>query len=327
MNFDVITIGTLVQNILLVGREDFENGSVEDPFCFAPGSKTQYRDMYGEIGGQAANIAVSLARLGLKSALVAKVGKDNIGKQLVKELKEKKVSVTLIKQDLQHQTGCCVMVNGVKGEKMTLIHRGAAHKLQISDIPLSKLKSKWVCISSQDGDVALLSRIAESAQKKNAKVAFMPGQKELDQGLRDLLPVLRQVDLLALNREEAEQLTGYRDVDMDVLIEAIGVATPGMIVVMDGSRGSYLTPRVDNQSTIYFAPATNDNLIEQTGAEDAFLAGLIAGLTTDYDNIEQAMQLATVNAASALSDYGAQRGLLKRFPSKSALNQVRVTPI
>lgn len=330
MNFDVITIGHLLQDVFL-WSEELEPNSLNSKhdnqfFCFEQDLKKEFDGMTVGLGGTAANVAVGLSALAFKTALVSKIGNDSLGKQLKDQLNKKKVSSSLISTDARLSTGMAVMLINAKGEKTSLVYSGASAKYKISDIPLTKLKAKWLYISSLTDDLKVIERVVSNAKKKGIKVMFNPGRMELALGFRNLLPILRLIDLLILNKKEAKLLLKNDSLEIVDLFNGICVATPGHVVIMDGKQGAFMAMSVEEEEVIYSVIALPVAAIDNSGAGDAFSTGLLAGLIK-YDNPERALQLAVLNSASVVKEIGAQAGLLRRWPGKSELDKIRVSKL
>jgi len=326
--YDIITIGHLLRDVFLFvppGIEASVLGGVNE-FSFKPEAKYEIQDIAYDLGGTACNVTVGIANLGFRSALVAKVGTDSQGKQLVQELKQHKVSSNFIVKDHQHKTSLGLMLVGIDGTKTALVYSGTSKNLKISDVPLTKLKSRWIYTSSLGGDLKMVERIITSAKKKGVKVAYNPGREGLKLGLKSLVPIFRNLDLLIMNKLEAQQLVKFESDDMRVLFDSLIVTTPGIVIITDGDRGAYLSGDVEEEEAVYFAPALRDKPVDTSGAGDAFAAGFLAGLLKHGDEFK-ALQLATINASQVVKEMGAQAGLLKRWPSKNQLDKIRISKL
>jgi len=329
MTYDVITIGSVMldvflkcQNPIMIDSDQFSSGQ---GICFGRGSKFEIDELHFFAGGSALNKAVTFTQLGLKVAIISKVGDDLIGKHLLTELEHHKISTKLIAVDPKATTAYANLLIGPQGEKTALVYRGASAKLQAADLQLTKLKAKWLTITSLGGRLDLIERISQRAQQKKIKVAFNPGQGELERGLQTLMPILRHVDVLLLNREEALLLAGLApDADIHGVFNAISIATPGSIVITDGAAGACARTQITEQEETYFVSALpNITVADATGAGDAFGAGLLTGLLLK-DDLTYALRLATLNASSVIQVMGATHGLLKRVPSDAHLDKIKI---
>ena len=68
---------------------------------------------------------------------------------------------------------------------------------------------------------------------------------------------------------------------------------------------------VHHEGTLYRAGVPDSPVVERTGAGDSFGSGFVSGYIKSDGNIEKAIQLATANASSVVTEFGATGGILK----------------
>lgn len=124
----------------------------------------------------------------------------------------------------------------------------------------------------------------------------------------ELLEVLRLVDGLMVNDAEAEQLTEVSNaVSAARKILELG---PTFVVVKKGEHGAILVHR-DGVATIPAYPSDAGQVVDPTGAGDAFAGGLMGHIAssgkTDLDTIQTAMAWATVTASFAIESFSLER--------------------
>src|SRR4030043_323501 len=97
--------------------------------------------------------------------------------------------------------------------KTVLAYRGASDILERKDIPWNKIKTclpagRWFYLAPLSGKTAGLTEyIINFAHKNKIKIAFNPGKFQLSFSQNTLNRILKKVDVLFLNREEASLLT------------------------------------------------------------------------------------------------------------------------
>ncbi len=259
--------------------------------------------------GNAANVAVGCARLGLKSALYTILGKDSSGKEAFEKLVSEKVAKDYIVWDKHRGTNYSAVIN-LKGERTILVYH------EPRDYQLPKLgKTDWVYLTaSGQPDENLHLQVIEYVKKNNAKLAFNPGDQQMKKGLEALRPVIKNCTVFFINKQEAEKLLG-QDSDEKTLLQLLHNEGPKIVVITDGSKGSYSFDGND----YYFQEILHVPLIEMTGCGDSYATGFISALHLGK-SIPEAMKWGTTNAAAKLQQIGAQAGLLTRKQLEGFIN-------
>ncbi len=322
---DIITIGSATTDVFLISKEfkvlPDPRGGQGKMECIPFGAKIELDDLFLTTGGGATNAATTFGSLGFKTGCVTRVGDDDNGKTVLKDLKRVRVSTDLVQVVKGGQTGYSALLTAPNGERSVLVSRGVSGDFTDRDVPTSKLKTKWIYITSLGGNTALVLHIAKWAAKKKINIAYNPGSQELKKGIRVFDQLFKYITVLAMNLEEAQLLTGAKSRDIKMLTNKI--LRPGMnLLLTDGPRGSYLAT---DQGT-YFARPRGIKVISRTGAGDAFGSGTVAAIMKGYA-LEDALRVGTLNAESVIQHYGAKKGILTAWPTEALLKQVKVREI
>lgn len=319
--YDIITIGAATRDVFLQSRDfkfiksgEFAGGVGE---CLALGSKNEVTEIFFSTGGGATNAAVTFARLGLKTAILARVGQDSAGDDVIAVLKKDKVSAGLLQRDSSLHTAYSTLLMYGPGERTVLVYRGPSVKVDVKD--LGKIRTKWVYVTSLGGEIKLFGKIWSWARKNKIKIAWNPGGEELKLGLGKLLPFIEQCEVFNVNREEATKVTGCDWKDQNCLFTNLCGGLP-IAVITDGSRGAYGCAA---KRQIWHAPALGTKPKNTTGAGDAFGSGFVAGLIKKND-LDFALRLGTLNADSVIREMGAKTGILKKLPGPKELSKVKI---
>ncbi len=301
--FDVVVVGTATRDVYLISKDFAAFDSNGEPIIVIPANtKIDMPDIASDIGGGAPNAAVTFARTGLKAACMAKVGVDGSGKETEAVL-EKECITSLLVSDKSHQTGLSLVLKGPNGEDTMFVHRGAGYEYNAKDFDLTKITTKWLYITSLGGDLTVLNRLVKWAQAHDVRVAVNPGPLELAKPKR-LVNILRQVDVVIMNRREAEGLFEVESIDtMLVVARGEGLHT---VVITDSQNGAtVLDGSYVYSSGIYKKAA----VVDRSGAGYAYGSGLIAAIIQGK-TMQQAMSFAAANATSVISYLGARIGIL-----------------
>lgn len=298
--FDIVSFGSATVDFFIKSK-DFDVNSRR--ISLALSSKNEITESLITSGGGATNSAVAFARLGLKSAPVSLIGTDPFSRYIFTDLSaSSRISSDLIVSHKKESTDYSVILVTDNGARSILTNRGSS-RLEERHIRWSQIKSaSWFYISSLEGNLDLLEKLIGFAQEQGIRIALNPGRRELEQKA-SLRPLLSHVNVLLLNRSEAEVLTGTSHLSQ-IESKALSLRAP-VIVVTDGRRGAHVfTP----EQKLY-SPIVNSTPVDETGAGDAFGAAFVAALARHLSP-NQALNWGIRNSASVVSRLGAKPGLL-----------------
>ncbi len=323
--YDVITIGSATrdvfmrsQHIRIMKDPSFSTGEAE---CFALGSKIDIEEIVFETGGGATNTAVGFARQGLKAAFVGRIGHADVrGKEILRTIRGEGVDTSLVVHDQRSLTAYSVILLTPRGERTVLVYRGASARFGVRELPRRRMRSHWFYLTALGGNAPVIRAIFQQARQIKAKVAWNPGAAELAWGYRRLLPFFKQSAVLLLNREEASSLLNVDYAHDRLVFAKLCLALPGLVVVTEGTKGAVVC---DNERR-YVSKTHQIQVVDTTGAGDAFGCGFVGTYIKTKGDIRRALQFATANAESKLQRIGAKAGLLRRFPRRGLVN-VQVT--
>jgi len=304
--YDVITVGSAT--IDAFAKTDAELITIktseeeENLIAYPCGTKILISDLDFHSGGGGTNTAVSFSRLGLKTAFLGRLGNDSNADLVLEQLQMENIEFIGVMGKIQ--TGYSVVLDSIKDDRTILTYKGANNNLKYSEIKKSKLKTKWFYFSSMLGEsYKTLEKLALYAKKNKIKVAFNPSSYLAKKGTGHLKELLKSVDLVILNKEEAEYLVGHNP--MVELLRNLAVLGPKLIIITDGKNGAHA---FDLRHT-YFLKARKLRVMETTGAGDAFASGVVAGLIYK-DDLEFGLGMGMANASSVIKHLGAKNKLL-----------------
>lgn len=306
--FDVITIGDATLDTFL----DIHEASVHCDLnkkncqlCFNYADKIPINDARQSVGGDAANVAVGLAKLNHPTAIVTELGDDINGTMIEHELAEANVNVDHIKM-VRGATSRYSVILTFKGERTILAYHPHHHYAK----PILPKTTRWIYFTSLGSGSEKIQDVVSVYLKKfpDTKLATNPGSYQLREGLGHYKKIISRADVIFLNREEAEIVVGKKypaTAGTKKLIKAVHDLGPKIVVITDGENGSYAS---DGKLTYQHKnfPVT---VISKTGAGDAYASGFLGALLAKKD-LPAAMQWGTANAAGVIGKFGAQEGLL-----------------
>lgn len=309
--FDIITFGSAAQDIFLqpksfkiIQEKKFITGK---GLCLSLGSKIQVKDIHFLSGGGGTNTAVAFAKQGFKTAFCGMVGADYSGQEIIRELKKSGVSIELIKKTNKKPTNHSVILSPSNQERTILVYSGASSELTVKDIPWGRIKAKWLYLAPLSEKLGNISeKLVNFAVQNKMKIALNPGHTQLSLPRKKLVRILKKVDVLILNQEEACFLSRIPFNKEKEIFKKIDDLCPGIAIMTKGPFGVL----VSDGKHIFRAGALKVRTSDRTGAGDAFASGFISGLIRKKGNIEQAIQLGIANSAACLKELGAKKGLL-----------------
>lgn len=259
-----------------------------------------------EAVGNASNAAVSFAKLGLHAGLVANVGADSWGRDIINALHEKKVDSRFVHIN-HNKVSNYHYVLWYKDERTILIkHEEYEYhwpRFRENDIP------KWVYFSSISKNAMSYHDEVSDWLKEHpdVKLAFQPGTFQIEAGVERLKEIYARTEVLVLNREEAVIVTGGNYDDLHDLMNRMHSYGPKIVVITDGPDGAYASDG-ENRFKMPNYPDPGPP-VERTGAGDSFASAFVAALAKGA-TLEAALLWAPINSMNVVQHVGAQAGLL-----------------
>lgn len=283
--------------------------------CFDYGSKIPVEEQRIYPGGNAANVAVGMAKLGITSRLASAVGDDDAGHRLLSELAQQGVLIDQVHTTPSVPTSSSFIVRYM-GER-TIFSYHAAHTITVENGV-----ADLVYLTSSRSPLTTLFQQAVDGSP-HATVVFQPGTSQLRQGVRLLAPLLQQTDLLILNEGEAATLLGVplRQLPPKPLLHALLDTKASEVVITAGERGMYAS---DGRDFIHCDILKSAVRKDTTGVGDAFAAAYSWSRYVEKGSLRQAATAGTVNAGSVISHSGAQEGLMDATALRQILQTVPV---
>lgn len=275
-------------------------------------------------GGSAANTIYGLSKLGIKTGLVGTVGMDEIGRELIQDLKSVGVDTCQIQVKQRAKTGYTICLSDKLGRRAIYVFPGANNLLNFEDIDITYLsQAQIVHLSSLVGDrqfnqqIEVVKKLADSV-----KVTLSPGMLYAAKGLQTLAPLLERTYIVFMNHDEIVHLTGknFKDGAQECL--QLGchmvVVTLGKGIGKDKTKvvTGYIRDMVNEYEIESEVKGQESLALETTGAGDAFTAGFLFGFLKGKE-IRKCGILGDIMAYFAIKEPGARKGL----PSLIQLSQ------
>jgi 5-dehydro-2-deoxygluconokinase len=283
---DVITIGRC--SVDLYGQQI--GSRLEDIGSFAK-----------SVGGCPANIAIGTARLGLKSALLSRVGDEQMGRFIHEQLQREGVATAGLKTDKERLTALVLLAVEAEGVSPMIFYRSDCADMALNEEDVDEdfvASSRAIVVTgthfSRPNTEAAQLKAIRIAKANGRKVAFdvdyrpnlwgLAGHAEgferyvkSDKVSAKLKAILPDCDLIVGTEEEIMIATGADDVLGS--LKAIRAVSPATIVLKRGAMGCivYDGPISDDLEDGVLGKGFPIEVFNVLGAGDAFMSGLLRG--------------------------------------------------
>jgi fructokinase len=234
-------------------------------------------------GGAPANLAVNVARLGRKAAVIAKMGAGAFGQFLKQELEKSGVITNYLVMDPAVQTSL-VFVSRTRGTPEFEPYRSGDYQLRSDEIPLDAVErarvihtTTWL-LSRQPGQETVL-QVLKKAHAAGKVISFDPNYSPVvwsdhDEAVKVLRQVFAYVTFAKASLDDCQRMfgEGHSPLEYIQMLHALG---PRTVVFTLGKEGSLLS--VDG-SLVGRLPSRPVQVVDATGAGDSFWAGFLVAL-------------------------------------------------
>lgn len=279
-------------------------------------------------GGAPANVAVGISRLQGDAAFIGRVGNDPFGRFMHSTLTKEGVDTSnLILDDVQ-RTSTVVIDLDKTGERSFnfMIKPSADQFLRESDLPRFKQNDWLHCCSIALANEPSRSATLEAMKRMKSADGFISFDPNLREDVWADPSQIQEVVMSAVNQADVvkfseEELTFLTDTEtLDSALNALHVAPNKLIVVTLGARGALV---VFNGERRVIEGTKVEQVIDTTGAGDAFVGGLLAKLSQSADwrswaEVETAVHWG--NGCGALAT--TQKGAMAALPSLVQLTEL-----
>ncbi|TSC94693.1 MAG: ribokinase [Candidatus Berkelbacteria bacterium Athens1014_28] len=319
--YDVVTIGDTFLDLFVwpesakvISSRDFPSGK---GLAFDYGGKITLKEIDFQIGGSAANTAVSFARLGADIAIFSTVGDDQRGDDFIDYFQKEGIDVSFIERRsaaIKNQS----IILSFGGDRTILAYHSGVDPIEY--IPNKNLKTRWIYLAPFYGkNIEVENRIVELIAKNGCGLFWNPGGLQIKKGISENRHLLRLCNAIFLNKEELEKFCDRPKTTVENLMKVVYSAGAKLVVVTDGKEGA----KCFDGSVFYKISTTDDKRVDATGAGDAFASSFVAAIISDCrekpqkyiperTTIEKALKWGIVVSGSVVGQIGSQPGLLTK---------------
>lgn len=257
-------------------------------------------------GGKGGNQAVAAAKSGSDVYMIACVGEDAYGHQLVEDLMHVAVHIPYVAYSKNHATGCAIILRS-KGDNRIVLNSGANYDIKMSQVSTCldrTAKPNDIFLTQLECQYSLVQQSLQYAKQLGLYTILNPAPAQILSS-----DVYNTVDLIIVNETECECLTNIFPSDYTHSVHALNYFKENGCdaIITLGANGSIALI----QGEVYVVNACNVAVVDTTAAGDTYIGALCHALL-QKESIIDALRFAS--AASALSV--TRKGAQKTIPDK-----------
>ena len=294
---DVVSLGIFVVDVI---------GRPIDRFP-EKGKLVVFDELEMHSGGCANNTAIALAKLGIDVGAMGRIGSDRFGDFVLGTLDSNRVDTSGMVRDAKTSTSVTFVSVASDGERSFLHYVGSNGFLSESDIDMDLIRASKILhvagsfvMPKLDGEPT--AHVLRQAKEAGVITSLDTVWDTSGDWLKTLEPCLPYVDVFLPSINEAEQLTGLDSPpDIAKFLMDYGIQTVGLKM---GKQGSYVRTGTEE----IYVPSYEVDVVDATGAGDAYVAGFLAGTVMGW-NLKRTSELASAAGAACVTEIGTSAGI------------------
>ncbi|QIA63254.1 hypothetical protein GT360_06875 [Vibrio astriarenae] len=297
----VACVGMAVADLIVGPLESFE-------FC---DDVTLVDHVNVKPGGDAANVALNLAAMGVDVSLYSKLGDDLFGRHLLKVYRVRGIGTKTLSISKKHATAVAIGLVQHDGERVFLYQGGAVDALTMDDIKIGDVLAKDILHTS--GFYLLpglensgLTELFYTAKRQGKMTSLDVGWDVQGRWLEKIESLLPSLTYFLPTLKEAQQIAQKISIeDCAAFFIRKGVE---VVVINAGVEGAYVC---EGERSYWVHGEPMRKIIDTTGAGDGFVSGFLAAIARGY-SIFEAVNVANRAGAAVMQQYGSS-GAITHF--------------
>ena len=298
--YDLICVGNIAIDLYYKGKTLTNK---DGRFQLAIGGKYHADYFHEDIGGGGCNVAVGVAKHGLKTAVFARIGNNNFKETILNRLKQKNVSSEFCQFEENYNIISSILLID-SGERTIISYDTPGHMVKKFFLHGDLKKAKNIYVSS-------LTNV--SIEDKIEIITYLKGDQTLtfvNLSITDckrepeaLYKIFDSLDVLIINAHEYGELIKkpYKEINLKNLEITLPYLKNRILIITDAEKGSYGYYKNEKYFQKAVAPK---KIVDTTGCGDAYTAGFIAQYLKSKD-IKSSMESGAKYAAEKLTRIGA----------------------
>ena len=305
---DVLSLGIFVVDVLGRQLDRFPD----------KGKLALFDEMETHTGGCANNTAIALARLGISVGAMGKIGEDLFGNLVLQTLTENGVDTTGMVTTANAGTSFTFVAVASDGERSFCHYLGANGELHETELGWDIIKTAKIlhiggALVMPNFDGEPMANVLRKAKALGITTSLDTAWDATGKWLDTLEPCLPYIDIFLPSLTEAQHLVGDAGLqttpaestelrEIAQFFRDYGIHTVGIKM---GIQGSYVCRGPVEE---IFVPAYPVNVVDTTGAGDAYVAGFLAGTVMGWD-LKATAELASATGAACVTAIGTTAGI------------------
>lgn len=256
------------------------------------------------LGGNGANVAVGLQKLGINTVLSTYLGQDLFSREIEGIIREK--GVELIVQEPRLPRSSFSFILSFKADRIIFSHH---EKAEFCFYFKNNSAPDFVYLTSIGHNFLNAYRQVLDFVKNRIPLGFNPGTHQLEEKSDIVLEAVKNTQILFVNLKEAKTILSWVEThlkDPKEILDRLQNLGAKVVSITNGGSGAYA---IDTNHNHYFIPSTEDKTVDKTGAGDAYTSGFLSAYLLGRP-VPECMRWGGVNAYAVLQKLGAQEGLL-----------------
>ena len=266
------------------------------------------------LGGSGGNVGLAFSKWGLNTIVFSPLGSDGAAWEIRQQLDANNINTSLIQTNSKIATGINYRLYDRGTTKQSVI----SYETSWTEVDLNKSllldpDFEWGYVASAQGNFAFYDVLFRELKAANRRILFNPGEAEIA-NISKFMGLVEDIDILLVNRHEAELITGDKTLDGAVK----KLTNLVVLAVITGAEDGVIVS--DGQSIWRAGVYQKVTQIDRTGVGDAFGAGFLAKYCQTGD-VAQAIIFGSANASSVIGKIGGTTGLIE---FNSVLDNIQV---
>lgn len=309
-NFDLLTIGDVsIDQYMEIDNAKVVEDNGDSFLQIRYGGKIPVDVFRASIAGNSCNVAITTNKLGLKTCVYTHVGNDPNGDKFSQTFNKVGIDDSLCIVDMEKPTNVHTIIS-FEGERTILSHHPKrTYTVEVVEQWIEKNGfPNWLYYTSMPPNFAAFQHDLVNFVKKHPNkmgICFNHGSTHTQAGVNSINDFLEITDIVFLNLEEAQFVTGTDTHEVEELHKYIHKLGPKISVITDSHNGSSASDgeRVEKMG-IYLHDL---NIVDKTGAGDSFAGSFLAAIHYKK-TLKEALLWGAINSAMVITQIGAIHG-------------------